>query len=229
MLFRSALALLERELIDLLLLDIHMPELDGFQVVAAIRERERTAGGHLPVVAMTARSQKEDRERCLRAGMDDYLSKPFNAADLWTTIKRVLGTRPARKPPRLDLLDPPVLLAACGGDPTMLRKMCQSLHSRVPEYLTAIRDALRDEDAQRLREAAHKFCGMLSAFSTVAGDLAANLEDLSARRLLNEALPVIEQLEQCATELVWLAGGLTIETLREQAKSADARDTTVSP
>src|SRR5262245_19545146 len=59
---REALALLERESFDLVLLDIHMPELDGFQVIAALRERERTAGGHLPVIALTARSRKEDRE-----------------------------------------------------------------------------------------------------------------------------------------------------------------------
>jgi two-component system, sensor histidine kinase and response regulator len=71
---RKALGQLEREPFDLLLLDIHMPELDGFQVVGAIRERERTAGGHLPVIALTARSRKEDRERCLRAGMDECLA-----------------------------------------------------------------------------------------------------------------------------------------------------------
>src|SRR5205807_3259932 len=87
---REALALLERELFDLLLLDIHMPELDGFQVVGAIREREQTAGGHLPVIALTARSRNEDRERCLQAGMDECLTKPFNAADLWAAMDRVL-------------------------------------------------------------------------------------------------------------------------------------------
>jgi CheY-like chemotaxis protein len=62
---------------DLMLLDLHMPELDGFQVVQAIRESERAAGGRLPVIALTARSRKEDRERCLAADMDDYLSKPL--------------------------------------------------------------------------------------------------------------------------------------------------------
>src|SRR5262249_49181336 len=62
---------------DLLLLDVHMPELDGFQVIQAIRERERASGGHLPVIALTARSRKEDRERCLAAGMDDFLAKPI--------------------------------------------------------------------------------------------------------------------------------------------------------
>ena len=165
---REALALLERELFDLLHLDIHMPELDGFRVVGAIRERERTAGGHLPVIALTARSRKEDRERCLRAGMDEYLTKPFKAADLWAAIDRVLRRHPPHKPSRPDRIDPQVLLAACRGDPTMLQKMCRSLQVCVPAHLAAVRKALQDHDAPRLREAAHKFCGMLSAFSTVA-------------------------------------------------------------
>ena len=65
-----------------------MPELDGFQVIHALREREQSAGGHLPVIALTARSRKEDRERCLTAGMDDYLSKPIRAADLFAAIDR---------------------------------------------------------------------------------------------------------------------------------------------
>jgi CheY-like chemotaxis protein len=226
---REALALLEREPFDLLLLDIHMPDLDGFQVVAAIRERERTAGGHLPIIALTARSRKEDREQCLRAGMDECLTKPFNAADLWAAMDRALRTRPPRQPPRLDLLDPPVLLGACGSDPAMLRKMCRTLQSRVPEYLTAIRGALHDQDAPRLREAAHKFYGMLSAFSTVAGDRAADLEDLAARGQLQEALPVVEELDRYATELALLAGGLTVETLRKQAEPADDPNRTANP
>jgi CheY-like chemotaxis protein len=226
---REALALLEREPFDLLLLDIHMPDLDGFGVVRAIRERERTAGGHLPVIALTARSRKEVRERCLAEGMDECLTKPYNAADLSAAMGRVLRTHPPRQPPRLDLLDPPVLLAACGGDPAMLRKMCRSLQSRVPEHLAAVRGALHDQDAPRLREAAHKFYGMLSAFSTVAGDRAADLEDLAARALLKEALPVVEELDQCATELARLAGGLTVETLRELAEPAGDPNRTASP
>jgi CheY-like chemotaxis protein len=226
---REALALLEREPFDLLLLDIHMPELDGFQVVGAIRERERTAGGHLPVIALTARSRKEDRERCLRAGMDDYLAKPFTAADLWAAIDRVLRSRPPRQPPRLDLLDAPVLLAACGGDPAMLQKMCRALQSRVPEYLATVRDALHDQDALRLREAAHKFYGMLSAFSTAAGDQAADLEDLAARGLLKEAPVVVEQLDRCATELARLTERLTVETLRKQAETTDDPNRAAGP
>ena len=103
----------------------------------------------------------------------------------------------------------------------MLRKMCRTLQSRVPEHLAEVRDALHDQDALRLREAAHKFCGMLSAFSTVAGDQAASLEDLAARGRLKEAVPAVEQLDHCATELARLAGRLTIETLWQQAEPAD--------
>ena len=94
---REALALADRGGFDLLLLDVHMPELDGFQVVRAIRERERTAGGHLPVIALTARSRKEDRERCLAAGMDDFLTKPFRPR---TCSRRSTGwCRPRRTYP----------------------------------------------------------------------------------------------------------------------------------
>jgi PAS domain S-box-containing protein len=240
---REALALLEHEAFDLLLLDIHMPELDGSQVIATIRERERTAGGHLPVIALTARARKEDRERCLQAGMDECLTKPFIASDLWAAMDRVLRISGQKSEVRgqkteVDsslttdlwpltsgpgLLDPSVLLASCGGDPTMLRRMCQALQDRVPEYLVAIRDAVRAQDVSRLREEAHKFYGMLSAFSTVGGELAGNLEDLAARGLLQEALPVVEQLEQCATELAGLAGRLTIDMRRNHAELPSLR------
>ena len=134
---RETLGLLERERFDLLLLDIHMPELDGFQVVEAIRKREQTTGDHLPVIALTARSKREDREKCLRTGMDDYLTKPFKAADLWAAIDRVVRRHPPHRPDRLDPIDRQVLLASCGADPAMLQKMCRSLEARVPEHLAA--------------------------------------------------------------------------------------------
>src|SRR5262249_33494793 len=98
---REALARAERAAFDVFLLDVHMPELDGFQVVQALRERERSAGGHLPVIALTARARDGDRRRCLAAGMDDYLSKPIRAADLFATIDRVVASRgiPPEAPP----------------------------------------------------------------------------------------------------------------------------------
>jgi CheY-like chemotaxis protein len=95
---REALSLAEEGVFDLLLLDIHMPELDGFGVVGAIRERERAAGGHLPVIALTARSRKEDRERCLAAGMDDFLTKPVAAVELLAAIDRLVSGHRVSQP-----------------------------------------------------------------------------------------------------------------------------------
>ena len=77
---REALAALERDRFDLMLLDVHMPGYDGFQVIEALRRREQATGGHLPVIALTARAMRSDRELCLQAGMDDYLAKPIAAA-----------------------------------------------------------------------------------------------------------------------------------------------------
>ena len=226
---REVLALAEQGGFDLLLLDVHMPELDGFQVVQAIRAREMTEGGHLPIIALTARSRKEDRERCLAAGMDDFQTKPIRPADLLAAIDRVLRAQSSRQSRRRDLLDAPVLLAACGGDPTLLGKMCQTLTARVPEHLAALRDALRDQDAPRLREAAHKCCGMLSEFSTVAGDLAGNLEDLAAGTQLDKVGPILEQLEAIAQELVKQIDGLTVEALRHQVEDVDEHSGTSRP
>jgi two-component system, sensor histidine kinase and response regulator len=226
---REVLTLAEQGGFDLLLLDVHMPELDGFQVVRAIRERELTAGGHLPIIALTARSRKEDRERCLAAGMDDFQTKPIRPADLLAAIDRVLRTHSSRQSRSRDLLDAPVLLAACGGDPSLLRRMCQTLTARVPEHLAALRDALRDQDAPRLREAAHKCCGMLSEFSTVAGDLAGSLEELAASTQLDKAAPILEQLETIAHELVKQIDGMSVEALRRQAERMDEPYGTAGP
>ena len=197
----------------MLLLDVHMPELDGFQVVGAIREREQTAGGHLPVIALTARARQEDRDRCLAAGMDDFLVKPIQAADLWAATERVTGSRPPSDRPGPGLLDPRVLLAACGGDGATLEKICQVLRARLPDHLTAVQEALRERDAIRLREAAHKLCGTVAAFSTVIAAMASDLEDLAARGQLEKAWPLVEQLEAIAQELIQQVDGLSIEVL----------------
>ena len=146
----EALALAEAEDFDLMLLDVHMPELDGFEVVRAVRDRERADGGHLPIIALTARSTKEDRERCLAAGMDDYLPKPIRAADLWTAIDRIETARP---PAERDLIDSRVLLAACGEDGVILEKLCGAMRVGLLDQVATVEEALDAGDAPRLREA----------------------------------------------------------------------------
>jgi signal transduction histidine kinase/CheY-like chemotaxis protein len=95
---RQALALLESSPIDVVLMDIQMPEMDGFAATAAIREREKTTGNHIPIVALTAHAMQGDRERFLAGGMDDYLSKPIHAQELDKVLERCL-TRLAEATP----------------------------------------------------------------------------------------------------------------------------------
>ena len=88
---REALATLEREEFDLVLMDVQMPELDGYDATAAIRARERETGQHIPIVAITAHAMKGDRERCLEAGMDAYVTKPIRAQQLFEAIAAAIG------------------------------------------------------------------------------------------------------------------------------------------
>jgi CheY-like chemotaxis protein len=87
---REVLALLAQQPVDVVLMDVQMPEMDGLEATAAIREQEHQQGGHLPIIALTAHAMKGDHERCLLAGMDDYISKPINAQTLSAGLSRVL-------------------------------------------------------------------------------------------------------------------------------------------
>jgi len=214
---REAVALATGGTFDLLLLDIHMPEMDGFAVAQAIRKHERGSGKHLPIIAFTARTGKADRDRCLNAGMDDFLSKPVQADALWEVIDRVVATRRPANDPSHDLLDPKAILAACGGDAAILKKMSIMFQHHIPVHLIAIQDALRDRDAVRLREAAHKLVGMVSVFSTVGGDAVSELEQLAVQGPLEEAGPLVKQLETMVQQLLEQAGNLSIDALRARS------------
>lgn len=91
----QALAALERELFDLILMDVQMPEMDGLEATAAVRKQEQVSGRHIPIVALTAHAMKGDRERCLAAGVDEYLSKPLQPKGLFGTIARLMKEKPS--------------------------------------------------------------------------------------------------------------------------------------
>jgi PAS domain S-box-containing protein len=88
---REALETLDKEPVDMVLMDVQMPEMDGFEATEHIRDREKANGGHIPIVAMTAHAMKGDREKCLAAGMDDYVSKPIKGEDLFTVVEKLAG------------------------------------------------------------------------------------------------------------------------------------------
>jgi len=97
---RQALSALERERFDLVLMDVQMPEMDGFEATAAIRQHEKETGAHLPIIAMTAHAMQGDRERCLAAGMDGYVTKPVGVKELFAAIEGVLHVRDQVETPR---------------------------------------------------------------------------------------------------------------------------------
>ncbi|HKC00101.1 MAG TPA: response regulator, partial [Terriglobales bacterium] len=91
---REALSLLEQSVFDLVLMDIEMPNMNGLEASAAIRQGEKMTGRHIPIVAMTAHAMKGDQEKCLAAGMDDYVSKPIRPPDLSAAILKVVPSAP---------------------------------------------------------------------------------------------------------------------------------------
>jgi CheY-like chemotaxis protein len=87
----EALTALQGQAFDVVLMDMQMPEMDGIEATLRIRESERRVGGHIPIIAITANAMKGDRERCVAAGMDDYVSKPLNKRELFAALARVQG------------------------------------------------------------------------------------------------------------------------------------------
>ncbi len=87
----EVLRALESDTFDLILMDVQMPGMDGLQTTVAIREHEKTTGRHIPILAMTAHAMNRDREKCLAAGMDAYLSKPVRATELYEALEELLS------------------------------------------------------------------------------------------------------------------------------------------
>ena len=207
---REALALVGAHAFDVLLLDVHLPEIDGFDVIKAIRRRERAIGGRLYVIATTARSRPEDREACLAAGMDYFLSKPLAGAKLSPVLDALHTFRTGSVP----LIDTRVLMAACDGDAAILGRLSAALRASVPDRLDAVARALENRDAPRLAEAAHELRGVVSPFSTVAASLASELEDRAASGDLDGSTSVLlTRLAVMAPELLAQVADLPLDAL----------------
>jgi hypothetical protein len=115
------------------------------------------------------------------------------------------------------LIDPEVLLATCGGNNQMLEEMCHDFKTYSPVRTFELTAALDERNGPRLREAAHKFCGLLSAFSSTADRIASTLEVVVARAdQIDEARPLVDQLETMTGELAGELNGLTVASLRRQ-------------
>jgi PAS domain S-box-containing protein len=186
---REALDRLEHEAFDLVLMDLQMPVLGGLDATMAIRLRERTTGAHLRIVAMTAHALTSDRERCLAAGMDGYLSKPIDPLVLFAAVEQDGdGGRLPAAVPRPLTFDADELRRRVSGDNQLMTDVIRVFLEDLPVRLAAIRDAVTARDAVGLRAAAHALKGAAANLS--AGGLveaASVLERLGAESRLDAA------------------------------------------
>jgi CheY-like chemotaxis protein len=199
---------LDREIIDVALLDVQMPHLDGLSITREVRSHERETGGHLPVVAITAHAMKGDRERCLAAGVDAYLAKPLDAKKLYTLVEslgagpqEVMAQRsaPAEGPPRFDFR---LALKRLEGDEELLREQMQFFLDETPELVAEARTAIDRSNGRRLEVAAHRLKGLASGFDD--GDTveaARRLEQAGRDADFERAADLADQLASCLDEL----------------------------
>jgi two-component system, sensor histidine kinase and response regulator len=209
---REAVAALEDRPFDVVLMDVQMPEMDGFDATAEIRRQEACAPGRprIPIVALTAHAMSGDRERCLAAGMDDYLSKPVRLEELSAVLARVCG--PIRDTPAIaDVAPPPSIgppidwaaaLQVAGGDRGLLDELIGIFREDCPVRVRTLREAVDGTDPALVRTAAHAIKGELRALSaTAAAALAERIEDAGvkgdverARQLFRSFEPEIERV-----------------------------------
>jgi CheY-like chemotaxis protein len=206
----EALAAASAGRFDLVLMDIEMPGMSGLEATAALRAREQGTGRHLPVVAMTAHAMKGDRERFLAAGMDGYVAKPIQPADLSAAIAAVLPGRAEAAPPAGAVVDARTALERAGGDPQILQEVVQLFLDDSPRLLGELREAVAASDAARLRRVAHTLKGSIGIFGpSPAADLAARLEAMGRAGSTAGGAATVEELaaaiERLTPTLVGLA------------------------
>jgi PAS domain S-box-containing protein len=193
------------------LMDVQMPHLDGYAATRRIRELEREEGRRTPVLAMTAAAIEGEREKCLAAGMDDFLTKPVNPDALGAMLRRWVRregvrTAPSGPPPRDGVLDRDrldMLRDLDPGNTAYLDKAIGNFVARVPESLDAVRDAVAAGDHEALTQAAHRLKGSaLNLGLPAVGHVAYELELLGDSGAADGAAELLAALEEALTEAV---------------------------
>ncbi len=210
---REALAAAQAGKFDLIAMDVQMPELDGLDATGAIRAWEKSAGTHIPIIAMTAHAMKGDRERCLAAGMDGYTSKPIRIRELEQAIAQLVSpSKPTEgtlqeETREDDIIDGAALLAGVDGNRHLLRELVHLFLADCPRRLAGIKEAIRRGDAEALRIEAHTLKGSVGNFSAKQAFAAAQRQEIIGRDGgLDKAGDARMALE---SELARLAEGLT--------------------
>ncbi|MFC6287761.1 response regulator [Nocardioides sp. GCM10027113] len=193
-----ALEKVAHQVYDAVLMDVQMPRLDGYAATRALREREQ--GRRVPVLAMTAAAIEGERERCLEAGMDDFLTKPVDPEALRSALERLVGPRQAAATEPVTAADVPangtgaaaaptaeldlarldMLRDIAPGDTTYLDRAIANFVGNAPGALATIRSAVRAHDVGALRHAAHRLAGSATNIGVVSvGEAARGLEEVA--------------------------------------------------
>ncbi|MFO0807998.1 MAG: response regulator [Gemmataceae bacterium] len=198
---REALQAFREEAFDLVLMDLQMPEMDGFEATAAIRAMEESSDRHVPIVALTARAMQGDREECLRRGMDDYVAKPVEPRELHRVLARI---RPIPIEPVSTLtasasdtiLDEEAFRARCGGRSALIQQLCKLFLAECPRHLIRLEEAVANGDAVALRTAAHTLKGAVGNFSATPALTAVRaLETIATQGQLTDAREALSKVE----------------------------------
>jgi PAS domain S-box-containing protein len=194
---------------DIVLMDIQMPEMDGMEATAAIRQREKNSGRHVPILAMTAHAMRGDKERCLASGMDGYISKPIQPVELFAEIERCVAASPgsgamtknSQEPD--EQIDRVALLERVDGDQELLAEMIRLFQEDAPRLLSTMRETLQRGDMAALEMSAHSLKGAvsnLSAKTTAAAAL--RLENDARNKDAESAKESLMELERTVSRLL---------------------------
>jgi len=199
-----ALQAINNDAFDAVLMDCQMPVMDGLTATAELRRREQNSGGaRLPIIALTANTMEGDRERCLAAGMDDFLSKPFTQQQLAALLKRwlalhVLPESEWRDNSRLPLIDAAVLRnIAALARPTLLNSMIELYLQHSPQLINAIEKAAANAQAEALHEALHTFKSSTANLGGIRlATLTKECETLMREGGIEKAAPMVQKIRR---------------------------------
>jgi len=195
---------------DIVLMDVQMPVMDGFEATQKIRDFERANGTHAPIIALTAHAGVVDRERCLAAGMDEYISKPIRIGKLRKAISKQTGTRPRTgdRPEQIQtgqsIVNWQHAFETVGGNQELLKDLVGVFLSEQSSMLTKVSAAIESGDSAQLRLSAHSLKGAAghlgaSDVARIAGELELAGENRQASS--EQAGPLLEKLQQAIKEL----------------------------
>jgi signal transduction histidine kinase/CheY-like chemotaxis protein/HPt (histidine-containing phosphotransfer) domain-containing protein len=209
---RQAIDKINEQAFDIVFMDVQMPEMDGVTATGEIRRSEKTTGKHIPIVAMTAHAMKGDKEKCLEAGMDDYVSKPIRRKDLAEVVARIVVRFLTKAPTNGQsaaasatdayegdqmILDEEALLEECDNDKGMLRRMVEIFDRDARDRLPRLREAVKTGAAVTVKEEAHALKGGIGTFyATAAYDTAYDLEKMGGDGNLTSAAATLQTLER---------------------------------